>query len=1000
MMRRRTLGNRLRLLVALVALVPLVIVGSLTLFWLMPETREEITQEHKEMAHSVAFQVVDHLHGAQRQLSSLATYLTPRLGMSSPSLNYLLDSQVGAGDIFTAIYIADGDDLVQAVGLPEDLAGRRSDLLGIDLSRRKFVQTARKAGGGIWSDTYLSTIIGKLAVAFAMPVNRHLIIGEVAIGRLTNYLSGLPAQSQLAIAVLDSRGQVIAHSKKEFAGQQLRLSGLGKKETAFFSGLGMQYFELAGQGKYIATVEKVKRLGWQVLVAQPLEQAMKPLSSLLWALGIGLFSALFLAMVAGWLMVRGLAGDFSKLTDQARVIGEGQYDQPWPDSSIGEFADLEASLKKMSAAIRQREEALSDSEARLLKAQSVAHVGSWELDLARQIMWGSDEAFRIYGLSITENNVMDLKRVQAIPLSQERPRLDQALENLIAKGAVYDLEYLIARVSDGELRYVHTKAETVSGPDGTPIKVMGTVQDVTEIKQAEENLEASRQLLLESQAVAQLGHYSFDVAGGTWESSAILDGILGIDNDYAKDPDSWLSLINPEDRGEMESFLQQNTGGNTRNFDREYRIIRADDQAERWVHGLGRMEVDEEGNPVKIIGTIQDISERKQLEQQLLQSQKMEAIGLLAGGVAHDFNNMLGVILGYTELLLMEFPSDAPQHKKLGAIEKAALHSRDITRQLLAFSRKQIIAPSPQNPGELINRTLKTLTRLIGEDVSLTFHPADEPWFVKVDPSQFDQILVNLAVNAREAMANGGKLLIELSNISLDVNFCRHHPESKPGNYIMLAVSDTGHGMDQETMSHIFEPFFTTKGVGKGTGLGLATIYGIVKQNGGFINVYSELGRGTTFKIYLPRHLGEDEPLESSAQVLPEPGSGTIMLVEDEDLVRQVAASMLEELGYTVVSFGTPVEAIEQCKNGKCDFDLLLTDVVMPEMSGKELQETIKNLLPQISRRLWEPRQRAPVQRPIALNLRVVFFGKEIDYGDIMPAGLSVSVRRGRCLAF
>jgi len=944
-MRRRTLGNRLRLLVALVALVPLVIVGSLTLFWLVPQTREQITSDHHEMAHSVAFQVSDHLHGAQRELSSLADFLLPRLSEAGFNLNNILDRQVGRANFFTAIYITDGNNRVQAVGLPRDLRERRPDLLGLDLSRRKFFQAAHYSGEPIWSDTFLSTIIGRLAVAFAMPLEERLLIGEVAIGRLTRYLSGLPAGSRLAIAVLDGRGQVIAYSQKTFAGQRLEL---GRLDSGVLAGLGMESFEIAGQGTYICTVEEVNRLDWKVLVAQPMDLALRPLKSLLWSLGIGLFSALLLAVLAGWLMARGLAGDFSSLALQAQAIGEGKYDKPWPDSSIWEFAELETGLKKMSSAIHHREQALADSEARLLKAQGVAHVGSWEIDLAKQTMWGSDEAFRIYGLPLTENHMMDLEQIQAIPLKEERPRLDQALADLLARGAAYDMDYRINRVSDGELRYMHTKAEAVLDSHGKPVKVVGTVQDITEMKLAEQALEASRQLLLESQAVAQLGHYSFDIADGTWESSAILDGILGIGADYIKDLEGWLSLISPGDREEMASFLQQKSIGKTAAFDREYRITRAGDQKERWVHGLGRMEPDEKGNPVKMIGTIQDITERKQLEQQFRQSQKMEAIGLLAGGVAHDFNNMLGVIMGYTELLRLDLPPESPLDKKLGQIEKAALHSRDITRQLLAFSRKQIITPSPQDLDDLIRGTLKTLTRLIGEDIDLAYHPADDVWMVKMDPTQVDQILVNLAVNARDAMPEGGKLLIELSNVVLDETFTKYHPEVEPGNYVMLAVSDTGQGMDQATMARIYEPFFTTKGVGKGTGLGLATIYGIVKQNRGFINVYSEVGRGTTFKVYLPRYLGGEEPQTSTVQVLPEPGSGTIILVEDEDMMRQVAASMLEELGYDVISFGSPFEAVEHCKSGQAKFDLLITDVVMPEMSGKELRDAVLDVLPGI----------------------------------------------------
>ncbi|MBI5524053.1 MAG: response regulator [Desulfarculus sp.] len=813
-----SLGRRLRLRFALVALVPLLVVGALVLFWLLPQVREEISDHHQELAHGVAAQVAEHFSEAERNLRSLAQYLAPRLDQPALPVTPLLDAYATGEYDFEAIYIADASDTISAVGLPLVRAGRRTDLLGIDLSHRDFIAQVRRSGQAVWSGTFLSTVGGQLAVALAMPMGQRVLVGETTVGRLTAYVSGLPAQSRLATVVLDDRGQVIAHNRSSFTGQQLQLQNQEPRGTGLLGGLALQEFEL-GDEKYVGTVVAVRRLGWRVLVAQLREEALRPLRATLWSVGLAMPCALLLAMLAGWLLARGLAGDFARFTGQARALAQGRYDQPWPDSRVREFADLGADLQKMAVAIRQREEALAGSEARLVKAQAVAHVGSYEVDLASRLVWGSAEAFRIYGLPINATKTMDFGQVQQIPLREDRPRLDQAFQDLLTKGTAYDQEFRIRRVSDGELRHIRSRAELI---------------------------------------------------------------------------------------------------------------------------------LDAGGSPAKLVGTIQDITERKQLERQLLQAQKMEAIGQLAGGVAHDFNNMLSVIMGYTELLRAEQAEGSPQGRKLALIEKAAGHSRDITRQLLAFSRKQIIAPQPQDLNGLINGTLKTLARLIGEDIQLTFHGDTDLWLVKVDPSQVDQILVNLAVNARDAMPEGGKLLIETTNIVLDEDYCRHHGESQPGSYVMLAVSDTGQGMDPKTVARIFEPFFTTKAVGKGTGLGLATVYGIVKQNGGFINVYSEPERGTTFKLYLPRSLGQDKPAETAATLRPEPGSGTILLVEDDDLVRQVTASMLEDLGYVVVSPKAPSEAVELCIDGRQIFDLLITDVVMPDMSGKQLRDLIKTLQPGI----------------------------------------------------
>ncbi len=342
-----------------------------------------------------------------------------------------------------------------------------------------------------------------------------------------------------------------------------------------------------------------------------------------------------------------------------------------------------------------------------------------------------------------------------------------------------------------------------------------------------------------------------------------------------------------------------------------------------------------------------DITERKRaeeektkLESQLIQAQKMESIGRLAGGVAHDFNNMLSVILGYAALMKSRLPAGDPLMNNVVEIEKAGNRSKDITNQLLAYSRKQIIAPRPVDLNDLITATQTTIARLIGEDIDLHFSPEKDLGKIKIDPSQVDQIIMNLAVNARDAMPGGGKLTLATGNILLDEAYCRRHLGSTPGHYVLLVVSDNGAGMDTDTLSHAFEPFFTTKEVGKGTGLGLATVYGIVKQNGGFINIDSEPGKGTIFNIHFPR-ITEEEISEKVVEKPYSSGTGTVLLVEDDAMVREMTAALLKEIGYTVLVAKTPMEALSICEESGTSIDLLLTDVVMPEMKGPELRDRI-----------------------------------------------------------
>jgi PAS domain S-box-containing protein len=347
----------------------------------------------------------------------------------------------------------------------------------------------------------------------------------------------------------------------------------------------------------------------------------------------------------------------------------------------------------------------------------------------------------------------------------------------------------------------------------------------------------------------------------------------------------------------------------------------------------------------------EDVTERHILEQQLRQSQKMEAIGRLAGGIAHDFNNLLMVISGYSEFLLERLGAEPHLRGPAQEIAGAADRASSLTRQLLAFSRKQMLAPRIVNLNDVATENIKMLTRMIGEDIDLVMVPGANLWSVRADAGQIDQVIMNLAVNARDAMASGGKLTIETSNVTLDEDYARVHAPLPAGDYVMVAISDTGEGMDNETQSHIFEPFFTTKGT-KGTGLGLSTVYGIVKQSGGYIWVHSELGRGTTFKIYLPRVASTGQAVAHVAAPVEyrrvEPGTETILLVEDEANLRYLARQYLEKQGYKVIEAADGAVAMQIAVAHDKVIHLLLTDVIMPGMNGRELAQRICEIRPNV----------------------------------------------------
>jgi two-component system cell cycle sensor histidine kinase/response regulator CckA len=406
-----------------------------------------------------------------------------------------------------------------------------------------------------------------------------------------------------------------------------------------------------------------------------------------------------------------------------------------------------------------------------------------------------------------------------------------------------------------------------------------------------------------------------------------------------------VTLLHPDDKDSVcEQIKQWETLEDDEITEMEYRLKRADNDW-RWLHSSHTVfSRTPEGKPLLILGTAQDITEKKRLEEQLHHAQKMESIGTLAGGIAHDFNNLLTAIIGNAQLGLANMEDDDPVKDRLMEIEKAGKRAGELTRQLLVFSRRQRIERRLININDTIGDFLKMLHRIIGEDVEVRFLTDAGLPMVLIDPGQIEQVIMNLAVNARDAMSGGGQLIIEIHTVTLDDSYCHEHAFITPGQYVQIVFSDTGSGMDSETQQRIFEPFFTTKDVGKGTGLGLATVYGIIKQHDGFIQVYSEVGHGTTFKIYLPISHEAVEEILPEVQTKPVGGLETILVVEDELGLRRLAKQILSELGYTVLTAEDGEQAMDIYKASKDQIDLMLVDVIMPKMGGREVYEQLQKM--------------------------------------------------------
>jgi len=566
-------------------------------------------------------------------------------------------------------------------------------------------------------------------------------------------------------------------------------------------------------------------------------------------------------------------------------------------------------------------------------------------DLDGIVTYWNQFAEKLYGWTVAEAVGRNIRELTTPEMNQNQA--DQIMKKLSA-GKSWSGEFTV-RNKGGKTFPAYVSNSPVIDNDGKISGIVGVSVDITErnrvvtaLRQAEDKY---RTLVESSPAIVYLAepHPPFS----TIYVSPNITKFGYTTEEWFSRPDMWINLIHPEDRERVlrtiADALRQNLDTNL-----EYRIT-AGDGTIHWLQDRGRFVSDEQGNRTGWQGVMLEITETKALEEQLRQSQKLESVGMLAGGIAHDFNNMLTAINGYSNLTLRKLAADDPLRHNIEEIKKAGDRSADLTRQLLAFSRQQMMQPVILDLNGAIVDTNKMLQRVLGEDIQLTTTLNPRVGRIKADPGQLSQIITNLAINARDAMPQGGILIIETDNVFLDPDYARRHTGVLPGPYVRLTVSDNGAGMSDKTKEHLFEPFFTTKAVGQGTGLGLATVYGIVKQSGGSIEVYSEEGIGTTFKVYLPRVADQAAPEKTkglSAQL--HKGTETILLVEDEDIVRRLSRQILEESGYTVFEARNGSHALEICEQEDCKFDLLMTDVVMPQMGGRELAEKLRSRLPDI----------------------------------------------------
>lgn len=609
---------------------------------------------------------------------------------------------------------------------------------------------------------------------------------------------------------------------------------------------------------------------------------------------------------------------------------------------IGTTLDITDSKQREAETYEQ----LQHAKYLLTEAQKIVHLGSFEyIAVTQQTVW-SEEEYHIYGLDPSKPSPDYQTMLSSCIHPDDSELLDKTFSSAMRESSVYELEHRIVRPG-GEVRWVRDLAHPYFNEQGKLLRYIGTTLDITERKLAEIELSAQRQFLqtLADNVPGLVGYWSSDLHC-LFANAKYADW-------FGFSPEKMLNIHFRDFFGEdayagLETHIDAVLSSKPQYFERE--VLKANgEKITCWVNYIPDISRDGVKGFFVYASDITEIKlaqeEKSRLEKLLQQSRKMESIGRLAGGVAHDLNNMLTVIMGMVELSRLYDDDPESIQKNLEQIDIAAKHSAWVTRQLLAFSRQGVVTPKPLDLNSFLVESKKTLLHLIGENIIINFKPGDELWLVKLDPNQLSQIVINLALNSRDAMPNGGMLWVETENVCVGEEQCLRNLDAFSGEYVRLSIRDNGTGMEPETLEQIFEPFFTTKDVGKGTGLGLATVYGIVTQNRGFIDVESSPDNGTTFTIHFPRFAGMAGSEGESADSVTG-GHGTILLVEDNELVLDSTAKQLKSLGYGVIRSSTPHEAIDICLKRERQIDLILTDVVMPGMNGIEMAEHIHAVRP------------------------------------------------------
>jgi two-component system, cell cycle sensor histidine kinase and response regulator CckA len=803
------------------------------------------------------------------------------------------------------------------------------------------------------------------------------VAGILNLDRIRNTLEINSTGRDVQYTLQDRNGNVIITSRKDqkamtpFSRGKGVLNHVDEGISQWIPDLppNTSTIELWGKSFYVVESAVGKLAEWKLILEQP----VAPFQQMLYDRYTVRFSMLFVVVLALLVLAEFLSRRMVSTTEQLGLITvdlpaklASQHPIAWPESAMLEtnhlirnFRDMADSLlakftenrqinESLEQLVKERTHELKKSQEKLSTAMEIARLGHWDYDIASDLFTFNDHFYKLFRTTAEQVGGYTMSSAEYARRFVHPDDIRAVGEEIRKAADTTDPHYtrqLEHRMlyADGTVGYIIVRFLIVQDAHGRTVKTYGVNQDITDRRQTEEALkerDKEYRTLFEDSID---GVYSVLRDGTITDANPSFCELFEYTREEMIGKDIRELYLDPADRLKFQKEIEK------KGFVKDYEVkFRKRDGTEVDCLLSSSVHYGKDGNISGYRGILRDLTVRKALHRQLQQAQKMEAVGTLAGGVAHDFNNILQVVLGYSELLLLEEQVPKRFRDDLAKINLAARNGADLVQQLLTFSRKTETKPLHLNLNGRIEQLQKMLSRTISRMIEMDLVLTDDLWSINADPTQVDQVLMNLAVNARDAMPEGGKLVIETKNVTLGEDYSRVHLGVKPGSYVLLSVSDTGQGMDKETVQHIFEPFFTTKGPGEGTGLGLATVYGIVKQHDGYITCYSEPGSGTTFRLYFPALGTDDQPIETASRDLPRGGSETILLVDDEEFIRDLGSRILTNAGYKVFTASNGKEALEVYHKQADEIALVILDLIMPEMAGKQCLEGLLELDPAI----------------------------------------------------